>query len=173
MLRSSRKTSGIPKREDDFIWHMMTKTGGPTAKYLDRKTASFKYVSMYLWIRDVHVLMRNVDNRWQYVQERDQTIWIPVCLVPARNSESHLLVLVKVPQRPCLWIKECWTSNEKCICFCTACKYKSSGETFHAVPSRKGLAGAKDHRVYKSDVLLPPTPFPTDNGEIMVRGTIL
>lgn len=145
----------------------MTKTGGPTAKYLDRKTASFKYVSMYLWIRDVHVLLRNVDNRWQYVQEWDQTIWIPVCLVPARNSESHLLVLVKVPQRPCLWIKECWTSNESAFVFVLLASIKVQGRRFCAVPSRKGLAGAKDHRVYKSDVLLPPTPFPTgsDNGE--------
>lgn len=128
MLRSSRKTSGIPKCEDGFIWHMMTKTGGPTAKYLDRKTASFKYVSMYLWIWDVHVLMRNVDNRWQYVQEWDQTIWILVCLVPALNSESRLLVLVKVTQRPRLWIRECWTSSESAFVFVLLAGIKAQGD---------------------------------------------
>lgn len=123
---------------------------------------------MYFWIYDVQVLKRNGDNRQQYVQKQDHTIWILVCMQSALNFESLFLVLGKVPQRPCLWIKECWTSSRKRVYFCIACRYKSSRETCScAVTSTKGFAGAKKCRVYKPDVLLPPTPFPTglDNDE--------
>lgn len=120
------------------------KTGLLAAKYQDRKTTSFKHANMYFWICDVQVLKRNGDNRQQYIQKWDHTIWILVCIQSALNFESLFPVLRKVPQRPCLWIKKCWTSSGKCICFCTACRYKISRETYScAITSTKAFAGAK------------------------------